>query len=112
MPEIEMVSIASLAGGALAEEFTLHLARVIADMADVNTTEAKRTITLKVSLKPNERRTMCEVEVTGDSTLAPSKPTKTQMFFGMIGGVPQSSEYHPEQTRMAFEGVSAAAREE
>ena len=73
----------------------------MANIADINTTEETRTITLTVSFKPNEDRTMCPIVVKCKSTLAGDKPFATALFLTEgPGRKPEAYEYNPEQLRL------------
>lgn len=83
----EIVTLASIANGACLELFDHELKRVISNIADVNTSAtAKRAITIKIEIKPDDGRGIgfSSVEVT--SKLAGVKPVQSTMYFGKKDG--------------------------
>jgi len=100
MKRHEIVSLEQLGGGAVSEMFGSELEKAIRNIADPNTDAVKkRAITLKVSMKPNKDRNLCEVEISCDSKLAPVSPFQTAMFVGVDhkSGEAKATEYYPEQ---------------
>lgn len=98
MPE-EPVTLISLGGGALVEHFDIELERVLKNIEDVNTNPTgARTITLKVTFKPNEERQVADVKIDASSKLASIKPTKTVIYMGRRGGKTMAVESNPTQT--------------
>ena len=76
------LSLDSYASGAFRERFLGELQRVSANIWNPNTSAvAKRTITLKVVITP-EDRDVGDVEIFSDSKLAPVRSVKTRMRFG------------------------------
>lgn len=98
----ENIELGSLGAGAAAELFQAELERVIANVIDPNTkAEAVRSITLKLSIKPDKKtRSMCSLAIDCSSRLAPSLPFESHLFVGMENGQPVSSEYNPAQGRL------------
>lgn len=83
----EIVTLASIGNGAALELFDHELKRVIANIADPNTSaKTKRGITIKVVIQPDEDRGIgfSTVEVT--SKLAGVKPVSSTMYFGKKDG--------------------------
>ncbi len=80
----ELVTIASIGNGAILELFERELKRVLANIADVNTSpKAMREITIKVSLKPDdESRGVAAATLEVKSKLAPAKPVKSVIYIG------------------------------
>ena len=61
----------ALMGGAVQEKFRIALAEVLSNVRDPNTkASAKREITLKITLAPDEDRKHIEVSCTASSKLA------------------------------------------
>jgi hypothetical protein len=92
-----MVSLENLGRGAALEKFEDALKAVIADVLDENTTLAARTITLKVTVKPDENRDLCKVGIDCKAGLAPRRPFVTNIFVGMQAGQPVATEHNPNQ---------------
>lgn len=56
------LNVSTLSQGGAVERFQDELTRVIANITDPNTPAKKaRTVTLKMTIKPNEQRNMAEV---------------------------------------------------
>lgn len=107
MGKKEYVGLDNLGYGAAEELFQEELKKVIKNIADPNTkAEAKRTITLKLTLKPNENRSMCLSEIFCDSTLARSKPFQSQIYVGVDGqGNALASEVEPPDQQSLFDAT-------
>jgi len=96
------VSLATLAGGAAIERFDREFERVIENIADPNTTLKKRTITLTISIKPDERRENCEIDIGCISKLAAMRSYGTHVFVDPHH-VGRAFEADPHQMAMEFE---------
>ena len=78
----ERLTLATICGGAVQEKVDRALGKVVENILDPNTdSEKKRTITLKITMKPNEHDYE-DVNVTADVsyTLAPDLGVQTQFF--------------------------------
>ena len=105
----EVVSLASLAGGAAIERFDDELARVVANILDPNTDEkATRTITLKVKVKPGRDRDFGAVSFSVGSQLAQARPVETLVYFGVADGQLVAVENNPKQARLFDEQTTAS----
>lgn len=99
----EQVTLENLGHGAAAELFQNELGVVIRNIMDPNTKpDAVRTITLKMKIKPSEKRTMCAVDISCESKVAPTRPHETTMYVGLDRGAAVATEYDPEQMRLSF----------
>lgn len=97
----QSVSLANLAAGAAVELFDEELRKALANILDPNTeAESTRTITLKVTIKPNDLREMGAVAIEATSKLAPYKGTGTQIYIGSKGNDPVAFEWNPKQTSL------------
>lgn len=77
------LNVATLIQGGAVERFQDELSRVIANITDPNTPAKKtRTVTLKMTIKPNEQRNMAEVLVATSSTVCPASPIETSIYIG------------------------------
>ncbi|WP_270229536.1 hypothetical protein, partial [Desulfovibrio legallii] len=84
------LNVATLSQGGAVERFQEELTRVIANITDPNTPAKKtRTVTLKMTIKPNEQRNMAEVLVATSSTICPANPIETSIY---IGANPKTGE--------------------
>lgn len=79
----EIVTLASIGNGAALELFGHELKRVIANIADPNTSaKTKRGINIKVTIQPDEERGIGFATVEVTSKLAGVKPVSSTMYFG------------------------------
>lgn len=77
MPEVKL-TLDTLQGGAARERFDLELKKVLKNISDVNTkAEGKRSLTMKVTFSPSERREHVSVSVEVSSQLAKMRPTQS-----------------------------------
>ena len=100
--EIETVSLATLSNGSAIERFDLALAEVIANIQDINTSAKKdRSITLKLTIKPNEERKMGKVSVDISTKLAPLAPFGADLFLALDNhGKGVAVEANANQTKL------------
>ena len=64
--------------------------------------DAVRSITLKMKIKPTDKRTMCAVEISCESKIAPTRPHESTMFVGLDNDAAVATEYDPDQMRIPF----------
>lgn len=77
----KIIDFNNFAEGGPAEKFNIEMQKVLENIADPNTDPKKvRKVTMVVSLKPNEHRSLSEVSVEVKSTFAPSKPIGTSII--------------------------------
>lgn len=96
----ETLTLEGLANGALAEQFSEELLKVLKNIDDPNTDpKAKRSISIKVSFKPDEKRDMANIDVTCVSTLAPYKSIGTMAAIGKIDGDFVAQEFNRNAIR-------------
>jgi hypothetical protein len=80
------VSLATLRSGAAVEMFDAALAKVLRNIADVNTpATAERAVTLTVKFHPGEERDEASYSVHVVPKLAADKPATGNMFVGRRG---------------------------
>lgn len=78
------LNVSTLSGGALVERIQDEISKTIANITDPNTPAKKaRTVTMKMTIKPNEQRNMAEVSVSTSSTLCAPTPIETDIYIGM-----------------------------
>jgi len=100
----EIVSLASISGGAVVERFDLALQEVLNNIIDPNTDAKKaRTITLKFTVKPDEDREVCTVSIGSETKLAPISQLNTHIFVGMDKGKGVACERSVKQSNMFTE---------
>lgn len=94
-----VVSLDTLAGGALREMFGEELDTVLANIADPNTDDtAKRSITMTVTFKPNKKRDEVEVLIGCSAKLASVMKHSTRLFVGRQQGRLIAVEDDPRQS--------------
>jgi hypothetical protein len=93
-----IVSLETIAGGAAKELFERELAEVLANIADVNTPgKMKRSITLKITFSPTDRRDSAAVNVDVSKSLAKRIGAGSQVWFGLVDGKRVAAEANPNQ---------------
>lgn len=104
--EEEKLSLATLAAGKAVARFDDELAKILENIGDPNTAaQAVRTVTLKVSIRPDEERRNLEVFIAATSKMAPTHVVKAWARFGVGPKGPvaledtqrQQSLFPPEQ---------------
>ena len=81
--EVVPVNFATINDGALIEAFEIELAKVLANIADLNTpATATRSLTLQLVLKPHADRVVIVSEVSCNSKLAPIEKHEAKIFLG------------------------------
>ena len=83
-------SLLDMANGAIKERIDYEMGRVMQNISDPNTkASAKREITLKITLAPDEDRKHIEVSCTASSKLAAMNPVKTSLATVAVELTPQ-----------------------
>lgn len=74
-------SILQMARGAIQERADYEMSRLLANILDANTSAtAKRELTIKLILKPDNERQNIVVSCTASSKLAPTSPVVTSLY--------------------------------
>lgn len=103
-PEPPRLTLLTVGYGAAVELFEQELKRVLENVLDPNTEpEAKRAITLKVTVTPNKERTQIGVSVEADSRLAPFRGAGSVAFIGRKRGEVIAVAHDPRQMQMSWE---------
>ena len=77
----EKLSFATLAGGGVEEKLQYALKEVAANIADPNTDAKKaRSITMKITIKPNESRQVSNAEINVTTSTAAPKGISTTLL--------------------------------
>lgn len=85
--EVRTPTLATVGHGAAEELFGDALARVMANVDDPNTkATAKRTITLRVTITPNEKRDAASINVSCDVKVAAVAPVESVAMMGRHEG--------------------------
>ena len=99
----QMVTLDTLGRGAALELFQREFNNVLENIMDPNTSDiAKRSITLKVEIKPDADRSMGAVSIQCKSALAPVKDCMTRMFFQKKNGQISAAEHNLNQPDLPF----------
>jgi len=88
--ELVTITIANINNGACAEQFSLALEKVLANIVDPSTiATAARAITMQVIFKPHSDRIKVETEVHVATKLASCEASRAQVFLGRTeqGGI-------------------------
>lgn len=95
------LGLTTLGGGVAVERFAEELERVIGNIMDPNTdAKAKRSIQLKVTIKPTKDRDFGHLEVSCESKLAPVVSYGTRAYFGRHGQQLLAFEDDPRQVTL------------
>lgn len=95
---LETITLANLAEGAADELFVSEIRKIIANIVDPNTDATqRRTLTLTISITPDDNRELCAVSVKASSKLAGLNAAKTNIFIGRHKGEFVATEYNPKQ---------------
>jgi len=105
---MDKLSFATLAGGGVEEKLQYALKEVAANIADPNTDAKKaRSITMKITIKPNESRQVANAEINvTTSTAAPKGIATTLLIDRDEKGQAVASEMHgkdPKQGVINYE---------
>lgn len=105
--EVEEVKLSTLSCGVADELFNREFKKVLENISDINTdAKASRSITLKITIKPNDSRENGDVSVKASSTLCPAKEHKTPIYFSQLpGGQPIAYQSQKVQFGSIFENV-------
>lgn len=98
------IRLESLADGSISERFNQELQKVLANIADPNTTaKTVRKISITLSIKPNDNREMAEVSIQATSTLAPAKEIMTTIIMDRDNnGKPAAAELKSGQRGQTY----------
>lgn len=106
MPEPVPYTLAVMAQGAAGELWQREFADVLRNIADINTDhKTKRTITLRVTIVPNEDRDIGHAVVDVQSRLAPVKRLATTLYVGRHQGRLVAVENNPKQADLFDKGA-------
>lgn len=92
--ENNSLTLETLAGGALAEQFEQELKKVLANIDDPNTDpKAARNIAIKITFKPDEDRDMAKLSISCTSSLAGFKSISSIAAIGIVDGEIVAQEF-------------------
>lgn len=94
----KFLSLDTLAQGAAVEKFNDELAKVLANIKDVNTSPtAARSVTLTYTIKPDEDRSFGSTTIEAKSKIAPPKGVSLPIYIGMHAGHAVATERDTKQ---------------
>lgn len=108
------LSLANLKNGAAIEAVDEELAGVLENIQDLNTQPtAVREITMKVKIKPDEDRSLCDIMVTcWPSKLAPRRIVSSKLMCGIDhDGIIEAREFVPPGQIEMFTETKPASEE-
>lgn len=110
------ISLDRLCGGALLERFTLAMAQIGRNIMDPNTNPEKaRTLTIKLTFKPDKSRRGIKTSIATNISLAPPESDETMLLIGqdLRTGRIEMSEYGDKEqsVRVTSEAVAIRAEE-
>lgn len=79
----EVKSILEFDNGSIIEKVQYELNGLMANIRDINTDEKERVLTIKIKLKPDEKRKFVSMVTEVNKTTRPTKPTATLMQLSM-----------------------------
>jgi hypothetical protein len=109
--EKEEVTLGNLCGGAIEEVFQREWSHVLANIGDVNVpAEAKRKVTLELTLKPFKDRSGAQVSFSCKSKTMPVEAVEGTVFLQRRGLVMVAVPHDPKQIRL-FDPKAQAAND-
>ena len=79
---MKKIDLKTIQNGAVLELFDEEMRKVLSNIEDENTvSNATRSISIKIDIKPDKTRRTGEVKIQTSSTLAKVKPTESFLFF-------------------------------
>lgn len=95
------IKLGTLAGGAIEERFGEAMDKVLVNIKDRNTdAKAKREITIKVTVTPDDLREVGDVDIGVETKLAGPRKVGTQLFVQHHKGKTVATENDPKQGRL------------
>jgi hypothetical protein len=97
----ETINLGNLCGGAALEVFEDAVAKVMANIADVNTDPTqKRAVKLEFTFKPSESREVGECTLKCETKLASVKAAKGNFFLSKRAGQVKGYAQNPRQEQL------------
>lgn len=93
------INLETFCQGALSEQMNRVMQEITRNIQDPNTdAEKARKLTLTITFKPNEDRTLVKTEIQTKASLVPSAPVKTTMVMGkdLRTGAVEVAEYEKQ----------------
>jgi hypothetical protein len=102
--ETDAVSLATLGRGAAIERFDDEFKRVLENILDPNTADGPRSVSLKVTITPDELRARADLSISVSSSVRGPKSVPTIIFMGKDRGEAVAFEHNPEQLKLKLTG--------
>jgi hypothetical protein len=96
----DMVSLSTLGRGAAIERFDDEFKRVLENILDPNTADGPRSVSLKVTISPDEQRMRADLSISVSSSVRGPKSVPTIIFIGKDRREAVAFEHNPEQLRL------------
>ena len=103
----KIISLDRICGGALLERFTLAMGQVGWNIMDPNTDpEKNRSLTIKITFKPDKARKCIKTSVASNISLAPPLADETTMLIGqdLRTGCIEMGEYGDKSQTVSVQG--------
>lgn len=111
----KIISLDRLCGGALLERVTLAMGQIARNIMDPNTNPEKaRTLTIKLTFKPDKGRRGIKTSISTNITLAPPESDETMLLIGqdLRTGRIQMSEYGDNSQGISVAGENLPVKAE
>ncbi|MEG0721560.1 MAG: hypothetical protein RR446_07415 [Lachnospiraceae bacterium] len=111
----KIISLDRLCGGALLERFTMAMAQIGRNIMDPNTDpEKNRTVTIKLTFKPDKSRKGIKTSIATNVSLAPPVADETMLLIGqdLRSGRIEMSEYGDKSQAISMLGESIPVKAE
>lgn len=111
----KLISLDRLCGGALLERFTTDMAKIGRNIMDPNTDpEKNRTLTIKLSFKPDRGRRSITTSISTSLSLAPQVADETILLIGqdVRSGRIELTEYGDSSQSVSMAGESIPVKAE
>lgn len=101
MNKLNNLSLNEIAGGEVAERYEQAMADVMENILDLNTTDAKRSVTITITLEPKKKdKNLISVTADVKAKLAPRMGAATQLIVGkQDDGLIVANEIYKGQVR-------------
>lgn len=108
----ERISLTNVMRGAVIERFDELFQQLADNIMDPNTKpDARRAITLTMSVKPSASREVAGVEFSVEPKLAPPKAVETTFYIALTKDGPRLSELNARQDELPLDRVARTMRE-
>jgi hypothetical protein len=98
LPNEYIVDLTTIGQGAAIALFAAEWRKILDNIADPNTeSEARRKITLEITLAPRKDRKSSQLTIDCKAKLAPHRGEAAQIFFGIVNGRREAVESNPAQ---------------